>query len=175
MTTPWEALAVAEARYDGEVISQLDHGLQAGARALAEGASDALAVAALLHDVGHLPGPDPDLAAADGRDLDHEAIGARWLARWFGPEVVEPVRLHVAAKRLLARDPAYLESLSPASRRSLAVQGGPFTDDEAAAFRAGPFAEDALRLRRWDDLAKDPDAHPPGLEAWADRLARVRR
>lgn len=175
MSTPWEALARAHGRYDGEPITQLDHALQAGALALDDGASDALAVAALLHDVGHLPGPDPDAAAAAGRDLGHEDLGARWLARWFGPEVVEPVRLHVGAKRVLARDASYRVSLSEASQRSLAVQGGPFDDAGAAAFLAHPFAADAIRLRRWDDLAKDPRARPPGLDAWADRLERLRR
>ena len=81
--------------------------------------------------------------------------GAAWLARHFGPAVADPVRLHVAAKRYLcAVEPAYLTGLSPASRRSLWLQGGPFTPREAASFEREPHWRDAVALRRWDDGAK---------------------
>lgn len=170
-TDPLALLATAAGdRYDNEPISQLDHALQAAACALADGAPDALVVAVLLHDVGHLLVRDAGAASLDGRDLRHEDIGARWLARRFGPEVVEPVRLHVAAKRHLTRDPDYAASLSEESTRSLALQGGPFDDDEDRAFLATPFAGDAIALRRWDDRAKDPQASPPALDAHRARV-----
>jgi gamma-butyrobetaine dioxygenase len=85
----------------------------------------------------------------------HEASGAYWLTNWFGPEVTEPVRLHVAAKRFLCfAQPSYWESLSDASKHSLELQGGVFDDRAAKLFLAEPYAADAVQLRRWDDLAK---------------------
>ncbi len=162
----------AGGRYDGEPITQQQHALQAAALADAEDAPDPLVIAALLHDVGHLLVPDAGSASLAGRDLRHEAMGARWLARRFGPAVSEPVRLHVAAKRHLARDPEYAAALSEESTRTLGLQGGPFTDAEDAAFLATPFAADAVRLRRWDDLAKDPDAAVPPVEAYRARVDR---
>jgi predicted HD phosphohydrolase len=71
----------------------------------------------------------------------------------------------VAAKRYLcATDAAYLGLLSPASIQSLALQGGPFTAAEVTEFEQRPFAREAVRLRRWDDLAKIPGLEVPGLE-----------
>ncbi len=153
-------------QYGDEAVSQLQHALQCAALARGEGACPALVTAALFHDVGHLVADDPS-AARKGRDLCHEDAGAGFLEALFGPAVAEPVRLHVAAKRYLtAVDPAYLAGLSEASRVSLAVQGGPFTPAEAAAFLARPHAAEAVRLRRWDDLAKDPAAVTPPLCAF---------
>jgi gamma-butyrobetaine dioxygenase len=95
-------------------------------------------------------------ASDQGRDDAHEAIGAKFLARWFGPEVSEPVRLHVQAKRYLCRvQPDYLDNLSPLSQRTLQIQGGPMTEEEARAFEHLPFFEDAVRLRRWDEAGKE--------------------
>jgi gamma-butyrobetaine dioxygenase len=116
----------ADTRYD-ESVTEREHALQAAALAEARGADDALIAAALLHDVGHLvlrdQRPPGEVLVVDHR---HEEAGAAALASLFGPEVAEPVRLHVAAKRYLcAVEPGYLELLSPASTRSLAVQGGP--------------------------------------------------
>src|SRR5215469_14042757 len=122
------------AAYLGEPVSQTEHALQAAHLAVLEGASDALVAAALLHDIGHLLGPDDD-AAERGIDAVHEDRGCSWLAPHFGPEVTEPIRLHVPAKRYLCRvDPRYRVLLSPASIRSLELQGGALTSGEAEAF-----------------------------------------
>jgi phosphonate degradation associated HDIG domain protein len=151
-------------QYGGERVTQLSHALQCAAAAEREGAPAPLIVAALLHDVGHLVhdlGPRP---AARGIDDRHEEGGALWLRRLFGPEVSEPVRLHVAAKRYLcAVEPGYFGTLSPASVRSLELQGGRFDASDAAAFIAEPHAEEAVRLRRWDEAAKQPDLATPDL------------
>lgn len=167
-------------QYGGEAVTQLAHALQSAALAERAGAADALVIAALFHDIGHLVEadaevvPDADALAQAGIDTRHEDAGAELLGRRFGPAVAEPVRLHVAAKRYFcARDPGYLAGLSPASVRSLALQGGPFTPAEADAWIAGPFARDALRLRVWDDLAKDPDAVTPGLDHYRAIAARI--
>jgi len=151
------------ARYGMEAVNQLEHALQCATLAERSGASSALITAALFHDIGHLI-EDDEGAAARGLDLRHEVSGARALADLFGPKVSETVRLHVEAKRYLcAVEPRYFDELSLASETSLKVQGGPFTDEEATAFAAGPYAKNAAALRRWDDLAKDPEAVTPDL------------
>jgi gamma-butyrobetaine dioxygenase len=168
------------ADYLGEPVTVAQHLLQAGALASGAGAPGALVAAALLHDAGHLRGADPlaDEAELSGRELmggtdnDHGERGAAWLARWFGPAVTEPVRLHVAAKRYLcAAEPGYLGLLSPASVYTLSLQGGPMSEAEAAAFAAGPYAADAVAVRRWDDAAKDPGADVPGFACYRPLLA----
>ncbi|MEY2958330.1 MAG: hypothetical protein RLZZ01_898 [Actinomycetota bacterium] len=148
-----------DALYD-ETVSQTAHAVQAARLAECDGADGALQVAALLHDIGHLLERDPSQGAGHpGRDLRHEEIAARFLANWFGPEVTEPIRHHVAAKRwLVAIEPGYAEELSPASVHSLALQGGPMRPEEAGRFLAVSGAAEAIRLRRWDDLAKDTGA-----------------
>ncbi len=162
------------AAYHGEPVSQAEHALQAADLAEREGAPDRLVVAALLHDLGHLlDGQDEDLAdrGVDGR---HEEAGCAWLARHFGPEVTEPVRLHVAAKRYLcAVSPSYLDGLSPASRLSLTLQGGVMNDQEQAEFVSNPAHDDAVRLRYYDDTAKVPGLDVPGLEHYRERITRM--
>src|SRR5579871_1803106 len=122
-------------RYGGEAVTQLEHALQAAALAEQEGARPALIAAALLHDVGHLLHDLPDDAPERDVDDRHESLAARWLAGRFGPEVVDPVRLHVAAKRYLcATAPGYLDGLSPPSLHSLELQGGPMSPGQARRF-----------------------------------------
>jgi phosphonate degradation associated HDIG domain protein len=163
-----------EGQYGSERVTQRAHALQCASIAAREGATDALIVAALLHDVGHLVHDLGTDARRRGVDDEHEKRAADWLADAFGGEVVAPVRLHVAAKRwLCAVDPAYYEILSPASRRSLELQGGPFTATQAEAFGRAAHAQDAARLRRWDDAAKDPAATPPPLETYRPLVERL--
>lgn len=141
--------------YD-EDVTELEHGLQAAALARADGAPDHLIAAALLHDVGHLVADDnATLEEELVEDFHHERTGARYLTRWFGPEVTAPVALHVAAKRYLcAIEADYVGGLSPSSMRSLELQGGPMTDAEVESFERLPHHVDATLLRRWDDDAK---------------------
>lgn len=143
-------------RYD-EDVAQLEHALQAAALAVDGGASDALVVACLLHDIGHLLDLRDGHESA-GVDLRHEDAGAAWLRPLLPPAVTAPIALHVRAKRYLcAVDPAYEGGLSDGSVRSLALQGGPMTAAEIEAFRALPGFGDAVRLRRWDDEGKVRD------------------
>jgi len=154
--------------YGGEAVTQLQHALQCATLARRENAPASLVTAALLHDYGHLVADD-DGAAERGVDMMHEEVAAAHLSQWYGPAVTEPIRMHVAAKRYLcATDFDYFTSLSPASIASLAVQGGPFTDDGAAGFIAQPHAREAVRLRKWDDLAKDTEARTPALDDFSD-------
>jgi gamma-butyrobetaine dioxygenase len=169
-----EALLATRGRsaYHGEAVSQAEHALQAARLADREGAPGALVDAALQHDVGHLVGVEDVAIAERGIDGRHEDSGASWLAAHFPAAVVEPIRLHVAAKRYLcAVDPAYRAALSPASALSLRLQGGPMGPAEVAAFEATPHHADAVRLRRWDDAAKVPGLDVPGVAHYRDRLA----
>lgn len=162
-------------RYGGEEVTQLAHMLQCATFAQREGAPDSLVAAALLHDIGHLVNPKDEGATLRGIDAAHETVGAGYLARWFGPAVSAPVAQHVAAKRYLCQaEDGYFARLSEESVRSLAVQGGPFTDREAEAFLARPYAADAIALRRWDELAKDPAMATPRLEDFRPLLERAR-
>jgi gamma-butyrobetaine dioxygenase len=150
------------ADYLGEPVTQAEHMLQAAALAERDGAPPALIAAALLHDVGHFTGAVSGHELMRGTDNRHSDSGADWLAQWFGPEVTEPVRLHVAAKRYLcATEPGYANMLSPASVYTLGVQGGPMKGAELAEFAASPYAAAAVQVRRWDDQAKDPQAQAP--------------
>ena len=163
--------------YLGEDVTMIEHQLQAGALAACSGASDALVVAALLHDVGHMVGEqDAAVAMADNVDAHHDVVGARWLAHWFGPDVTEPVRLHVAAKRyLVTAEPDYAARLSAASVHTLRLQGGPMSVAETAEFVALPHAAGAIALRRFDEAAKDAAISAPPLATHHDLLARVLR
>ena len=157
-------------------VLQVQHALQAAWQAERDGRQPALIAAALLHDIGHMVhdlGQDP---ASEGIDDHHEQLGYEYLAPLFGPEVTEPVRLHVAAKRFLcATEPDYFGRLSPDSVRSLALQGGPMSTEEVAAFRAGPLCAEAVRLRRYDEAAKDPYAKTPDFDHFLRHVAACRR
>ena len=161
-------------QYGREAVSQQEHALQAAFFAETAGDSSSLIAAALLHDVGHLLHQLDDDAPERGIDDRHETLAAQWLERRFGPEVVEPVRLHVDAKRFLcATEKDYIAQLSPASIVSLRLQGGVMSDDEVRLFRSHPFCEAAVALRRWDDFAKQPQLVTPPIEHFATHLDRV--
>ncbi|MFG1783188.1 HD domain-containing protein [Rhodococcus oryzae] len=164
MTNAYDALSTLFAgeggqEYLGEQVSMAQHMLQTGRAARAAGAPATLVVAAVVHDVGHFSGGISGRDLMSGNDNHHDAVAAEWLSTWFDEAVTEPVRLHVAAKRYLcATDPAYYDRLSDASKFTMKVQGGVMDEAEVAAFAAEPYAEEACRLRRFDDLGKDPDA-----------------
>jgi phosphonate degradation associated HDIG domain protein len=150
--------------YSGEGVTQLEHALQTAQLAEREGAPDSLVAAALLHDLGHLlnmQGETPTLRGVDDR---HQYFSIPFLRALFPPAVIEPIRLHVDAKRALcAAEAGYYQALSEDSKRSLALQGGIFSPEEMQAFLAKPYASEAMRLRRWDDCAKVGGAATPPL------------
>ena len=161
----------ADQVYD-EAITELEHGLQCAALARRHGDDEATIAAALLHDVGHLLIGDLfPIEQSLEKDWKHEDVGARYLARWFGPEVTEPVRMHVAAKRyLVATDPGYFATLTASSVRSLEVQGGPMSPEECARFEAQPGWQAAVKVRRYDDWGKDPEIQPQPFRAYEELL-----
>ena len=153
------------AAYLGEPVSMTEHMLQSAYAAEQDDAPSRLVAAALLHDYGHFIHEFPADAADHGIDTQHEEVAHAFLSEHFGPEVAEPIRMHVAAKRYLcATDPAYLDQLSRASIHSLELQGGPFSPAEVATFDESPYASDAVRLRRYDDIGKVAGLTTPDLE-----------
>jgi gamma-butyrobetaine dioxygenase len=158
--------------YLGEPVSQQEHALQTAYLANREQAPDTLVAAALLHDIGHLLTLD-ESAANLGIDHFHEEQASAWLAAHFDGAVTEPIRLHVLAKRYLCAEQNYMRALSPASLRSLELQGGPLKNDDLLRFRETPYHREAVRLRRWDDRAKVPGWAVPDIAHYAALLHRV--
>jgi predicted HD phosphohydrolase len=155
--------------WDEEAVDELDHALQSAARAIADDADDELVLAAALHDLGH----SPLLGGPSVRG--HDGLAREWLAPRFGQRVGWLAGAHVVAKRyLVANEPGYSDGLSDVSVASLDVQGGAAVDDK---FVGHPWWPDALRLRRYDDAAKDPGAADASIEEVlrvAERVVRQR-
>lgn len=149
-------------KYD-EQISQIEHAVQCAEFARHAEADDELIVATLLHDIGHLL----ELEKKDGnpnlnKNDEHESSGAAYLARHFSSAVTASIALHVEAKRFLCTtEETYFAQLSPASVRSLELQGGKMSASEVERFAKHPASERAVALRRWDELGKSLE--PSGL------------
>jgi phosphonate degradation associated HDIG domain protein len=153
--------------YFGEPVTVLEHSLQAAWFVQRKNAEASLVVAALLHDVGHLLHDAGEDAGARGVDTHHEDLGVEALMDRLPDAVLDPIKLHVAAKRYLCfAQPRYLAALSPASVESLALQGGPMSADEAEAFLAWPHASEAIVLRHADDAAKVKGLAVPELDSY---------
>lgn len=162
----------AEANYLGEDCTTASHMLQGAYLATEEGADDELVAAALLHDIGHFANEFTQKALENGVDGHHELVGAEIIAGHFPERTVAAVRNHVAAKRYLcATDAAYYDRLSAASKATLALQGGPMSADEVAAFEQVPHYEDAVKVRLWDDDGKSPDVAIPPFSHYKPLLA----
>ncbi|NIE85583.1 phosphonate degradation HD-domain oxygenase [Burkholderia sp. Cy-637] len=160
--------------YSGEPVTQLEHALQSAQLAEDEHAGDALVTAALLHDLGHLLNEQGETPTARGIDDLHQYYALPFLRSLFPDAVLEPIRLHVDAKRCLcAIEPGYARALSEDSVRSLALQGGIYSEADARAFMQRPYAEDAVRLRRWDDGAKRAGGVTKSLDHFMTIASRV--
>jgi len=163
-------------QYSGEPVTQLEHALQTAARAEEAGAPPALITAALLHDLGHMLNDQGETPTLRGVDDLHQYAALPFLRPLFADDVLAPIRLHVDAKRYLcATRDGYFDALSADSKRSLALQGGIFTPEEADAFIAQPFAADAVAVRLWDDLAKVANAPTPPLAHFVVALEAAQR
>ncbi len=158
-------------QYGQENVSQLEHALQSATLAQSNHASSELITACLLHDFGHLIHQWGEDAAIRGIDDRHEYCALPFLSLLFSSAVTEPIRLHVAAKRYLCiTNSEYWQTLSPASQHSLNLQGGIFSPDEATTFINHPYAKDAIKLRIWDDQAKQVNYSTPSLEDFIPTL-----
>lgn len=162
--------------YDGlreEPVTALEHALQCAQLAEWAEAPAPLVVAALLHDVGHFIVP---AKGSDAIDDVHELRALGLLVPAFDADVIEPIRLHVQAKRyLVSVDAKYAATLSPASVHTLGLQGGAMSPDELRLFETLPCSSQAVALRRWDDRAKQPGQRTPTLGYYLSLAETVRR
>lgn len=190
-------------QYGREAVSQLEHALQCAHLAEEAGVGPELVAAGFLHDIGHMVGSRAHRRDILGRAVEYFAGGssheyqhtaveqvalledtsendlheqrAQWyLNGLFGPGVLEPIRLHVEAKRYLCQaEPEYWDTLSAESKRSLELQGGRHDGSAAVRFIELPHARSAVQLRRWDDCAKTPLVPTPDLEHYRMVLRSV--
>ena len=165
------------AQYSGEPVTHLEHALQTAHLAEQSDADDELVTACLLHDLGHLLSQQasgmPETPSLHGIDDTHQYFAIPFLRGLFPPRLLGAIQLHVDAKRYLCQArPEYHGKLSDDSKRSLVLQGGVFSADEALAFINAPGAQDAVRLRLWDDLAKQADFRTPTLAHFLERARR---
>ena len=162
----------------GEDITQMQHALQCAWFAEQDDAPEYIILAALLHDVGHLitwqeREVHPEEHLENGY---HEKVGAQFLAKYFDDDIVKPVRLHVAAKRyLFSADLSYREKLSAASEESLMLQGGFMDESTCRAFESSPWFQDALLIRKYDELGKQANLVVPDLSHYHERLIQHTR
>jgi phosphonate degradation associated HDIG domain protein len=162
----------SDSQYGGEPVTQGEHALQAAQLALENNEKESIIVACLLHDIGHLLHNLPNDAPENGIDDLHENLGFEFVDRYFNQAVAEPVLLHVDAKRYLChREPAYFNLLSEPSVISLNLQGGIMTEEEAQEFEKNPFYQDAVILRRYDDMAKVPEMTTNPIEFYSQFLS----
>ncbi len=156
--------------YIGEPVSQLEHMSQAAALAEAEGYDDEVILAAFFHDIGHLCAEAGEAESMDGMgNVDHEKLGADYLIKHgFSNRIASLVQGHVIAKRYLTyKYPEYYNKLSEASKVTLEFQGGVMSKEEAKVFELNPDAELIIRLRYWDDMAKE-------INVAVDNLTRLK-
>ena len=156
--------------YIGEKVTMTEHMIQTAMLAEENHSSESLICACLLHDYGHFIIEDPDRLVSKSIDGKHEDIGFNFLNNYFRPEVVEPIRLHVQAKRYLCRDKSYWSALSEASKVSLKLQGGIMSDVETEKFTSLKFHYDAILLRKYDDEGKIPNAKIKKIEEYRNLI-----
>ncbi|MCX4219374.1 HD domain-containing protein [Pseudomonas sp. MCal1] len=160
--------------YIGEPVSQIEHMSQAAQLAIAEGFDDEVVLAAFFHDIGHLCAEGAENMGGYGV-VSHERLGADYLREaGFSERLARLVEYHVQAKRYLTlRESGYYERLSEASRRTLDYQGGVMTEAEADAFEQDPLCAVSLRMRRWDELAKEMAVPVMDLGVLKGKAARL--
>ena len=160
--------------YLGEAVTMTEHMLQTARNAEQAGESDETITAALLHDIGHYTGEFPENYIDLGVNNKHETMGSAILEKFFPPEVTEPVRWHVEAKRYLcATEDDYFAGLSDASVKTLHLQGGPYDETQCTEFEENPYLETILNVRRYDDGGKVPGVETPDLDHYLEIAQKV--
>jgi 2-amino-1-hydroxyethylphosphonate dioxygenase (glycine-forming) len=161
-------------QYFGEPVTKLEHAEQCAWLAHQAGADEELILASLLHDVGHLIETESAILDESVGVVNHDAVGRQWLLdRGFSARLATLVGGHVDAKRYLtATNASYIARLTPASRQTLRLQGGPMDKSAAEAFAREPELHDMLKLRSWDEMAKQTQWEGPGVETYREMLGR---
>ena len=157
-------------QYLGEKVTMTEHMIQTAMIAEQNHSSESLICACLLHDYGHFIIKDPDQLVSISKDGKHENIAYNFFKNYFKLEVVEPIKLHVQAKRYLCRNQTYWNILSEASKVSLKLQGGVMNDNEAQKFISLKFHDDAILLRKYDDEGKIPNIKIKKIEDYRDLI-----
>ena len=157
-------------QYLGEKVTMTEHMIQTAMIAEQNHSSESLICACLLHDYGHFIIKDPDQLVSISKDGKHENKAYNFLKNYFKLEVVEPIKLHVQAKRYLCRNQTYWNILSEASKVSLKLQGGVMNDNEAQKFISLKFHDDAILLRKYDDEGKIPNIKIKKIEDYRDLI-----
>jgi len=153
----------SDKQYGNEKVSQFEHAIQCALLAKKNNENHFFITAALFHDIGHLINNDKE-AIKKGIDKKHENSGSLFLSKFFPEDVTILIKGHVPAKSYLVySEKGYYDTLSIASKQSLDVQGGSFSADEANDFIKQPFMQDAVRLRKYDDLAKVKNLEIPNI------------
>jgi len=156
--------------YIGEKVTITEHMVQTAMLAEENNSTESLVCACLLHDFGHFIIEDPDYLVTKSIDGKHENVAFNFLKNYFKPEVFEPIKLHVQAKRYLCRSKSYWNILSEASKTSLKLQGGIMSDNEAKKFISLKFHDDAILLRKYDDDGKIPNIKTKKIEDYRDLI-----
>ena len=156
--------------YIGENLTIAEHMIQTAMLAERNKCSSDLICSSLLHDYGHFVVKDPNQLITNQIDGNHETIGANYLKTFFSNEIIEPILLHVDAKKYLAKDEKYFNSLSEASKISLKLQGGIMNDNEAKQFEQNKNYKNAIKLRRFDEGAKKKNIKIKNIEDYKELL-----
>ena len=156
--------------YIGEKVTITEHMVQTAMLAEQNHSSESLICACLLHDYGHFIIEDPNQLVSKSVDGKHENIAFNFLKNYFKPAIVEPIKLHVQAKRYLCRNKSYWNILSEASKVSLKLQGGIMSDNEAKKFVSLKFHEQAILLRKYDDEGKIPNIKMKKIEDYRNLI-----
>ena len=156
--------------YIGEKLTMSDHMIQTAMLAEKNKCTNDLICSSLLHDYGHFVVKDPNQLVTNQIDGNHEIIGANYLKSFFSNKIIEPILLHVDAKKYLAREKKYFNSLSEASKVSLKLQGGIMSNNEAEQFEQNKNYKNAIKLRRFDEDAKKQNIKIKKIEDYKELL-----
>ena len=157
--------------YIGEELTMSEHMIQTAMLAEKNKCSNDLVCSSLLHDYGHFVLEDPNQLMSDNIDGNHEMIGANYLKKYFSNVIIEPILLHVDAKKYLARNKKYFDDLSEASKISLKLQGGIMSDNEAKQFEKNKNYKNAIKLRKFDEGAKQKNIKLKKIEDYKELLS----
>ena len=157
--------------YIGEKVTMTEHMIQSAMIAEKNKCKPSLVCASLLHDYGHFILDDPDELVNKKEDGKHEDVAYIYLKKYFKKSVVEPIKIHVNAKRYLARNKKYYDILSQASKVSLHLQGGVMDHNEAEIFEKEKFFDDSIKLRKFDEVAKKPNLKIKDIDEYKNLLS----
>ena len=157
--------------YIGEKVTMSEHMIQTAMLAEKTNCSSNLVCSSLLHDYGHFILENPDDLVAKDKDGRHEDVGYEFLEKYFLEDVLGPIKYHVKAKKYLVREKKYYELLSEASKASLKLQGGIMSNEEAKKFETNKFFENSIKLRKFDEIAKESGLKIKSINEYKNLLA----